>query len=246
MSFHARSCNLVLLTICVVAVAGLAQAADPSAPARDNVPRIWKALAGDHVVLDGQEFALRGVACPAPDSEKGRQAKALLNTFLLGSRYSPVISCTTYIEGGVKAVDCDRRGQMASAVMLGSGLCHALEGGNVTTSAEQRVSLARYVSAHRPIGTWRLRSCLGVHPDQAPLQCRLASRTWPLRYAETVRRLERPQASSCLTDLRPARSAILPQAAKTPPNRYSVLPFLPKAVTCLRDNRVLPGKFRIK
>ena len=63
-----------------------AKAADPSAPARDNIPRVWRAISGDKVELDGETYRLHGVVCPAPDTDNGRQAKALLNTFMGGSR----------------------------------------------------------------------------------------------------------------------------------------------------------------
>lgn len=215
-----------LLSIAFVFSAGTGDAADPSAPARDNVPRIWKALTGDRLELDGQVFSLRGVTCPSPERDRGRQAKALLNTFLLGSKHSRKITCSIFNKADSSSVDCRRRGQMASVMMVDSGLCQARSDDGTVASADEMLTLTRHVSAHNQISSWRLRTCIGVHPAHVPTQCRLASRTWPLRYAEAARWLERQRISPCPTGIGPARSGVAPRAGHAPPNRYSLRPFL--------------------
>ena len=221
---RARSPIFVLLFTCLCVSTGMA--ADPSAPARDNVPRIWRALAGDRVELDGVAYGLHGVTCPSPDNDTGREAKALLNTFMLNSRYRREITCTFHRDDNVKTVDCARREQKASALMIDSGLCQLKPPSETLAYTGETLSLTRFAYAFDPVSYWRLRSCIGVHPDLVPTQCRHASRTWPLRYAEAARWLERQNFSRCPTGFQPIRSGVGPKAAHAPPNRYSLRPFL--------------------
>ena len=221
-----RQLSIALLAagLCLTGQSG--QAADPAAPARDNIPRIWRALSGDRVELDGQNYALRGVSCPTPESDAGRQAKALLNTFLLGSKHSRGISCKLFGAGAAASVDCTRNGRTAAALMIDSGLCHAQDGPADLAEAGKTFALTRHQSGYDQISYWRLRSCIGVHPDRAPRQCRHASRTWPLRYVEAVLWRERQKLSGCPTAFPPATSAVAPKAAHGPPSRYSLRPLV--------------------
>ena len=88
----------------------------PPGSAIDRVPRIWRALAGDRVELDGTAYDLRGVICPDPSSDQGRRAKALLNTFLRGG----AITCR--IEGDTAT--CRKEGRDMATGMIDSGLCY--------------------------------------------------------------------------------------------------------------------------
>ncbi len=60
----------------------VAATANPASSAIQNQPRIWSALSGNRMQIDGYELRLRGVTCAAPATDAGRNAKALLNTFL--------------------------------------------------------------------------------------------------------------------------------------------------------------------
>lgn len=200
---------------------GMARAADPAAPARDNVPRIWRALAGDRMELDGRSFALRGVACPAPETENGRRAKALLNTYLSGTRHARRISCTI----GEETADCTRAGRRASQVMLASGLCRKDREQSEPTGPDNTLAIAYRSAGESPLSYWRLQSCIGVHPGPVPRQCRLASRNWPFHHAEAVQSRERQRFSGCLTAFGPATSAFGPATAHAPPAPHSLLPF---------------------
>lgn len=88
----------------------------PPSSAIDKVPRVWRALSGDRVELDGKAYSLRGVVCPDPSSDQGRRAKALLNTFLRGG----TITCR--IEG--EEATCRKEGRDMATGMIASGLCY--------------------------------------------------------------------------------------------------------------------------
>ena len=87
-----------------------------SASAIDNQPRIWRALSGDTMELDGRTFRLAGVTCPDPDTEDGRTAKALLNTFLRSGRIACRVTDT-------EQVSCTKEDRDFATGMLASGLC---------------------------------------------------------------------------------------------------------------------------
>ena len=211
----------ILIVLCCLLPGG-AVASESAAPARDNVPRIWRALSGDRVELDQRVFDLHGVTCPAPDTDRGRQAKALLNTFMLGTKHAGGITCTRF---GEDSVDCRRNGRKASDLMVDSGLCHLRDGGDIRAETGETLRLTRHDAGPPPVGYWRLRSCLGVHPDDAPTHCRLASRTWPLRYAQAVQYLDMRNAATCSSPIRPTGPVFGPRAGHAPPNRYSLRPF---------------------
>lgn len=102
-----------LLIACLVLPGwGLAQDA---APAEENAARVWVAVSGDKVMLDGKVYRLSGVSCPDPETEDGRAAKALLNTFLRGG----YIACR--VEGG--RASCSKEGNDIATGMIRSGYC---------------------------------------------------------------------------------------------------------------------------
>ncbi|MEJ2289148.1 MAG: hypothetical protein P8Y02_11000, partial [Deinococcales bacterium] len=82
----------------------------PPSSAIDRKPRVWRALSGDRVELDGTAYDLKGVVCPDPDSNQGRDAKALLNTFLRGG------SITCRIEGD--QATCRKEGRDMATGMI--------------------------------------------------------------------------------------------------------------------------------
>lgn len=86
-----------------------------SAPAIGNQPRLWRALTGDRLELDGEVMRLKGVRCPDASTDDGRAAKALLNTFLRGG----YVTCRA--DGD--AATCRKNGQEVADGMLASGYC---------------------------------------------------------------------------------------------------------------------------
>ncbi len=92
---------------------------DPAATARDNKPRIWRALSGDLMELDGLSVRVQGITCPSPDTGKGRKAKALLNTFLRGGN----ISCEITITDGIALGVCRKDRRDFAKGLAQSGLC---------------------------------------------------------------------------------------------------------------------------
>lgn len=116
-------------------LAAPALAAESGAPAVDNAPRIWRAISGDTLELDGKTYRLRGVDCPEPETSVGRQAKALLNTFLRGG----YISC----EVSGKTASCRKEGRDMASGMVESGLCEARDEVERDAASEELVLDAR-------------------------------------------------------------------------------------------------------
>ncbi|MEM6480513.1 MAG: hypothetical protein AAF922_10350 [Pseudomonadota bacterium] len=109
-------CLAVLLAICI---AQAVSATDPAPRAIENEPRIWRAISGDMVELDGEIFRLHGVQCPELSVEEGRSAKALLNTFLRGGD----ITCRVWQSPQGPQAQCAKEGRDVATGMLRSGLC---------------------------------------------------------------------------------------------------------------------------
>ena len=165
----------LLLLLSALALAEPAHAVenpDPAAPAIDNVPRIWRALSGDRMELDGKEVQLRGVTCPGPDTDAGRAAKALLNTFLRDGR----IECRVFeTETGDEAV-CSKEGRDFATGLQQSGLCkvdlshlgnHALPsvGGADPGHAVATPTEIRQLSVHKRIRCLELELVDGTELD---------------------------------------------------------------------------------
>ncbi len=83
-----------------------------------------EALAGDRIRFGDRRFDLEGVQCPAPSTERGRNAKALANTFL---RIPGEVTCRSRSFGGRMIGDCIAEtsdGQRSLAdVLRASGYC---------------------------------------------------------------------------------------------------------------------------
>lgn len=106
-------------------LAPTAWASDPASRAIENEPRIWRALSGDRLELDGTIFRLHGVRCPDLDEEAGRDAKALLNTFLRGGD----IACRVWRTSDGPQAQCAKEGRDIATGMVRSGLCRPYRAG---------------------------------------------------------------------------------------------------------------------
>ncbi|GGA05373.1 hypothetical protein [Neptunicoccus cionae] len=125
---HIARSALVLLALCLLSAA--AQAQEP----RRVETAIWdrvntKAITGGRILFKGQEMLLENLTCPDVDKTAGRDAKALMNTFLrrAGHFECDVVElpdsrlrgrCTVAERRGLK-------GRNLSTGMVQSGLCHA-------------------------------------------------------------------------------------------------------------------------
>lgn len=118
-----------------------AQAAETAAPAADNAPRVWRALSGDRLELDGATYRLGGVTCPAPETGAGRAAKALLNTFLRNG----YVVCRAADGQAV----CQKDGRDFAEGLIASGHCSAAPAADLPADA------ARLVRDTRPGGLTR-------------------------------------------------------------------------------------------
>ena len=88
--------------------------------------RQTRALSGSRLLFLGQEIALTGISCPNPVTKAGRDAKALLNTFLRRAGY---FRCDMADDGTALRGQCfvaERRGLAERSIvqgMIDSGLC---------------------------------------------------------------------------------------------------------------------------
>lgn len=105
-----RPVRMVLAGL-IACLAGVSFAAGPepetggAASARANQPRIWIALSGDRIELDGFQVPLADVTCPPADTPEGRDAKALLNTFLRAGHVRCTITGTVAVQTAVCTVN---------------------------------------------------------------------------------------------------------------------------------------------
>lgn len=126
--YHIPRFAAVLTGVCLLSAT--AQAEEP----RRVETAIWdrvhtKAISGDRILFKGQELLLENLTCPDITETDGRDAKALMNTFLRRAGYfeCDVVelpdtrlrgSCTVAERRGLK-------GKNLSTGMVQSGLCHA-------------------------------------------------------------------------------------------------------------------------
>lgn len=89
---------------------------DPAAPAIRNQVRICAAVSGDTISLDGHISQLEGVVCPPPDIVAGRDARALLNTFLRAG----TVRCTTSFGFSATIATCTVNGKNINAAIANS------------------------------------------------------------------------------------------------------------------------------
>ena len=99
--------------------APMTYASDPAPRAIENEPRIWQALSGEMVELDGVIYRLHGVRCPDMAVKEGRDAKALLNTFLRGGK----IECRVWQTPQGPHATCAKEGRDVATGLIRSGLC---------------------------------------------------------------------------------------------------------------------------
>lgn len=139
-----------------------AAAADPSASAEANQPRIWIALSGDRLELDGQRARLRGVRCARPDTDEGRAAKALLNTFLRAGH----VRCA--LRGGL--ADCTVNGRDINAEMRKVPGCTATDDPRPQDQDQLAGTvLERRICPADPDLPWRVPTGLGPMTEQLRL-----------------------------------------------------------------------------
>lgn len=127
---------------------GLALALPGAGMAQESGPTVWAAVSGDEVRLDGETYRLSGVACPDPETEAGRAAKALLNTFLRGG----------YIECRVEGdrASCSKEGRDFATGLIRSGYC---EGTGEAPVPEEEDVLARDMRPGTVVGEARDGTC---------------------------------------------------------------------------------------
>ncbi len=77
-----------------------------------------RAVSGHDIEIKSHRFRLNGVTCPAPDTERGLEAKALMNTFLRTN-----IRCQLRRSGGFWTGDCTANGKNVASGLVSSGLC---------------------------------------------------------------------------------------------------------------------------
>ena len=80
-----------------------------------------KALSGDLMLIKGQHVRLEGVLCPPVNTIAGRDAKALLNTFLKAGRGT--VRCNINGPAGSRTAVCFKERRSFAAGMIASGLC---------------------------------------------------------------------------------------------------------------------------
>lgn len=125
--------NIIRLSVAFLVLgAGASAMADG---ARRVEQAIWnkvhtKAITGDRILFNGAELLLENLTCPDATTEKGREAKALMNTFL---RRAGHFECEVELLPDDRlrghCTVAERRGLKPSANlstgMVQSGLCHS-------------------------------------------------------------------------------------------------------------------------
>ncbi|MFT4716140.1 MAG: hypothetical protein ACI861_000348 [Paracoccaceae bacterium] len=82
--------------------------------------KVTKAISGNKIIIKNRTMSLKGLSCASPSTEQGRDAKALLNTFLRAG----YVECTMYSSsGGSWSGHCIVNGKDVATGMKQSGLC---------------------------------------------------------------------------------------------------------------------------
>ncbi len=111
------------LLICILSASG--PAVSQSGTVIDNRQLAWKAISGHLMLMRGDLVRLEGVVCPPVDTLDGRNAKALLSTFMRSGRGT--VRCTISGPEGDKTARCFKDRQSFATGMVNSGFCTALE-----------------------------------------------------------------------------------------------------------------------
>ena len=91
-----------------------------NASAIDGKVRVWRAISGNEIELDGVRALLTGVTCETPNSEKGRAAKALVNRMLKAG----FVTCEVTQERSVLMAKCNVNGRDVAESLREAGYCH--------------------------------------------------------------------------------------------------------------------------
>lgn len=150
----------------------------PWAAPAEEAPRVWRALSGDRVVLDGTEYRLSGVDCPAPETDAGRAAKALLNTYLRGG----YLVCD--VDDGRAA--CRRDGRDVAEGLIESGHCRGTDAEPLPEDARRLDYDLRRTSGTRAQQARGKRRCDASDRFVARAQAQACSRGVPFSLCEGV------------------------------------------------------------
>ena len=77
-----------------------------------------RALSGHEIEIKGRRILMRDYRCPDPATERGRDAKALMNQFLRTN-----ITCVMVEDGGVWDGDCWANDRNVTDGMISTGWC---------------------------------------------------------------------------------------------------------------------------
>lgn len=77
-----------------------------------------RAHSGHEIEIKGRRIVMRDYRCPDPSTERGRDAKALMNQFLRTN-----ITCVMVEDGGMWVGDCWANDKNVTDGMVSSGLC---------------------------------------------------------------------------------------------------------------------------
>ncbi len=77
------------------------------------------AISGNRIVIQGHHMVFEGLECPDPQTEAGRDAKALMNTYLRTNIYCRMTSWDSAMWVG----SCEANGKSVAAGMKQTGLC---------------------------------------------------------------------------------------------------------------------------
>lgn len=77
-----------------------------------------RAFSGHEIEIKGRRIVMRDYRCPDPATERGRDAKALMNQFLRTN-----VTCVMARDGAIWVGDCWANDKNVTDGMIGAGLC---------------------------------------------------------------------------------------------------------------------------
>lgn len=161
----------ILSSVCTITALSASAQTDPAASASNNQPRIWSALSGERIQVDGDVLRLRDVTCAKPTTDAGRNAKALLNTFLRAGHVRCLVSETGLAE-------CTVNGQNINARLRQQPGCGPSDPSAKSLrpdvnppfrSAATPRQIERRIRPADPLQLWRRATGLGPIPDHLQL-----------------------------------------------------------------------------